>query len=157
MAAAVRAEGPVKAWIEPDRLAFARAFPGQMALFVLSVVGSAVLAYALHPLFWGAVAFLLLRQASLEASLRELFREGMLHPAQLVAGGRLATLVRLEGEAGVQDAVVISRVPRRWRTAVARHGLLRAALPWGGERAAVVIAGEPPALKPLSPDFAGID
>jgi hypothetical protein len=159
MAAAARAEGPVKAWIEPDRLAFARAFPGQMALFLLSVIGSAVLAYALHPLFWGAVGFLLLRQASLEASLRELFREGMLHPAQLVAGGRLATLVRLEGEGGAQDAVVISRVPRRWRRAVPRHGLPRAgaALPWGGERAAVVIAGEPPALRPLSPDFAGID
>lgn len=159
MAAAARAEGPVKAWIEPDRLAFARAFPGQMALFVLSVVGSAVLAYALHPLFWGAVGFLVLRQASLEASLRELFREGMLHPAQLLASGRLATLVRLEGEGGVQDAVVISRVPRRWRWTVLRHGSVRAgaALPWGGERAAVVIAGEPPSLKPLSPDFAGID
>jgi hypothetical protein len=159
MAAAARAEGPVKAWIEPDRLAFARAFPGQMALFLLAVIGSAVLAYALHPLFWGAVGFLLLRQASLEASLRELFREGMLHPAQLVAGGRLATLVRLEGEGGAQDAVVISRVPRRWRRAVPRHGLPRAgaALPWGGVRAAVVIAGEPPALRPLSPDFAGID
>jgi hypothetical protein len=159
MAAAARAEGPVKAWIEPDRLAFARAFPGQMALFVLSVVGSAALAYALHPLFWGAVGFLLLRQASLEASLRELFREGMLHPAQLVSGGRLATLVRLEGDGGAQDAVVISRAPWRWRKAFSPFGSVHAAaaLPWGGERAAVVIAGEPPALKPLSPDFAGID
>jgi hypothetical protein len=159
MAAAARAEGPVKAWIEPDRLAFARAFPGQMALFLLSVVGSAALAYALHPLFWGAVGFLLLRQASLEASLRELFREGMLHPAQLVPGGLMATLVRLEGEGGTQDAVVISRAPWRWRRGEARLSAVRfgAAPPWGGERAAVVVAGEPPALKPLSPDLAGID
>jgi hypothetical protein len=60
-------------------------------------------------------------------------------------GGLLATLVRLESERGVQDAVVISRIPRRWG---------KLAPPWGGERAAVVIAGRPPRLRPLSPDFA---
>jgi len=150
MVAASRDEGPVKAWIEPDRFAYARAFPMQMALFALSVVGCASLAYTLHPLFWGAVVFVLIRQASLEASLRELFREGMLHPSLLIPGsdGLLATLVRLSSEQGAQDAVVISRVPRRWR--MARP-------PWGGQRVAMVIAGEPPVLKPLSPDVAGID
>ena len=150
MVAASRGEGPVKAWIEPDRLAYARAFPFQMALFALSVVGCAALAYALHPLFWGVVVFLLIRQASLEANLRELFREGMLHPSLLIPGthGLLATLVRLSSEHGAQDAVVISRVPRRWRKALP---------PWGGQRVAMVIAGEPPQLRPLSPDVAGID
>lgn len=150
MVAASRGEGPVKAWIEPDRFAYARAFPLQMGLFVLSVVGSAALAYALHPLFWGVVVFVLIRQASLEASLRELFREGMLHPSLLIpgTGGLLATLVRLSSEQGPQDAVVISRAPRRWGKALP---------PWGGQRVAMVIAGEPPVLKPLSPDVAGID
>lgn len=147
---ALRGEGPIKAWIEPDRLAFARAFPLQMVLFALSVVVCTSLAYGLHPLFWGVVVFVLIRQASLEASLRELFREGMLHPAQLLPGRDLmATLVRLSSaEGATQDAVMISRLPRRWR---------KARPPWGGQRVAVVIAGEAPQLKPLSPDVAGMD
>jgi hypothetical protein len=154
MAFAVRGAGPVKAWIEPDRLVFARAFPWRMAAFVLAVVVCVGLATRLHPAFWGLLGFVLLRQASREASLRELFREGMLHPAQLVgsneSGQRLvATLVRLDSaQDGVRDAVVVSRAPWRWQQAVP---------PWGGERAAMVIAGEPPLLLPLSPDVAGVD
>jgi hypothetical protein len=152
MAFAVRAEGPVKAWIEPDRLVFARAFPRRWLLFMLAVITSTGLALALHPLFWGVLGFVLLRQAAREASLRELFREGMLHPAQLLpaqgTGPRLvATLVRLDAaHEAARDAVVVSRA--RWQ---------RPYTPWGGERAAMVIAGEPPSLLPLSPDVAGID
>jgi hypothetical protein len=154
MAFGVRSEGPVKAWIEPDRLVFARAFPWRWAAFVLAVIACAGLASSLHPVFWGLLGFVLLRQASREASLRELFREGMLHPAQLLGpnehGARLlATLVRLDSaQDGARDALVVSRAPWRWQRAIP---------PWGGERAAVVIAGEPPALLPLSPDVAGID
>ncbi len=168
MAFAVRAEGPVKAWIEPDRLVFARAFPHRWLLFVLGVVACTALALSVHPVFWGLLGFVLLRQAAREASLRELFREGMLHPAQLLAsdaGGRrlVATLVRLQAHGderaaavdadprslvGARDAVVVSRAPWRWRSATP---------PWGGERAAMVIAGDPPALSPLSPDVAGLD
>jgi hypothetical protein len=154
MAFGVRSEGPVKAWIEPDRLVFARAFPWRWAAFVLAVIACAGLASSMHPLFWGLLGFVLLRQASREANLRELFREGMLHPAQLLGpneqGARLlATLVRLDSaQDGARDALVVSRAPWRWQRAIP---------PWGGERAAVVIAGEPPALMPLSPDVAGVD
>ncbi len=140
--------GPVKAWIEPDRWAFARAFPFQAALAALAIALSSGLAIAVHPGFWVIAVFAWFRHAAAEASLRELWREGMLHPARVLAGARnglIATLVRLEGERGVQDAVVISRIPRRWGKAVP---------PWGGERAAVVIAGHPPRLRPLSADFA---
>jgi hypothetical protein len=140
--------GPVKAWIEPDRWAFVRAFPLRMALFVAVTVASASLAFSVHPLFWSLCFVALFRHAAAEASLRELWREGMLHPARVVARDLLATLVRLESDAGVQDAVVVCRLPRRWR---------KKAPPWGGDRAAVVIAGEPPKLRPLSADFAGAD
>ncbi len=140
--------GPVKAWIEPDRWAFARAFPLQAALMGLAIAVSIGLAIVVHPGFWVLAVFAWFRHAAAEASLRELWREGMLHPARVLSGakdGLIATLVRLESERGVQDAVVISRIPRRWGKAVP---------PWGGERAAVVIAGHPPRLKPLSADFA---
>lgn len=140
--------GPVKAWIEPDRWAFVRAFPLRMALFVVVTVASVSLAFAVHPLFWTLCFIAMFRHAAAEASLRELWREGMLHPARVVARGFMATLVRLESEGGVQDAVVVSRLPRRWR---------KKTPPWGGDRAAVVIAGEPPRLRPLSADFAGAD
>jgi hypothetical protein len=154
MAFAVRSEGPVKAWIEPDRFVFARAFPRRMAAFALALALCAGLAYALHPLFWGLFGFVLLRQTSHEASLRELFREGMLHPAQLLGTNDgsprlLATLVRLQnGQEGARDALLVSRAPWRGQRAVP---------PWGGERAAMVIAGEPPQLLPLGPDVAGVD
>jgi hypothetical protein len=148
MSPEARPAGPVKAWIEPDRWAFMRAFPLQMAGFVLVTVVSVALAFAVHPLFWLLSLFALFRHAAAEASLRELWREGMLHPARVVARGFLATLVRLEADNGVQDAVVVSPLPRRWRTK---------APPWGGDRAAVVIAGHPPKLRPLSADFAGAD
>ncbi len=137
--------GPVKAWIEPDRWAYVRAFPLYALLSFLGVTGSVVLALVVHPGFWVIATFAMFRQASAESVLRELWREGMLHPGQVLREGRLATLVRLEGEKGVQDAIVISRVPRRWQGA---HP------PWGGERAAMVIAGEPPRLRPLSADLA---
>src|SRR5690606_25356193 len=109
--------GPVKAWIEPDRWAFVRAFPLQSAMFGLVTLGAAALALRVHPAFWALALFTWFRHAAAEASLRELWREGMLHPAMVLGGaaaGRIATLVRLEGERGVQDAVVISRIPRRW-------------------------------------------
>ena len=114
--------GPVKAWIEPDRWAFGRAFPVQMLLFVLITAVSVSLAFAIHPLFWTLSFLALFRHAAAEASLRELWREGMLHPARVIARGRLATLVRLESPGGVQDAVVISRLPRRWRSRIWRAG-----------------------------------
>src|SRR5690606_28360273 len=125
-----------------------RAFPLQSAVFVVTTTCSAALALAVHPAFWALALFAWFRHAAAEASLRELWREGMLHPAMVVAdaaGDMLATLVRLEGERGVQDAVVVNRVPRRWG---------KTAPPWGGQRAAVVIAGQPPRLRPLTPDFA---
>lgn len=151
MAPAHGKEGPAKAWIEPDRWTFARAFPGQAAAFACVVVLCAVLGVTVHPLFWAVVGFALIRQASLDASLRELFREGMLHPAQRIDGpkasGLVATLVRLDGERGVQDAVMISQLPR---------GLRRSLPPWEQRRVAVVIAGEPPQLRPLSPEVAGV-
>src|SRR3954447_10090191 len=134
--------GPVKAWIEPDRWAFVRAFPLQAATTGAAMVLSFVLALSLHPVFWSLAVFAWFRHAAAEASLRELWREGMLHPARVLGGtasGLIATLVRLESERGVQDAVVISRTPRRWG---------KLSPPWGGERAAVVIAGQPPRLKP---------
>lgn len=137
--------GPVKAWIEPDRWAYVRAFPLYALLSFLGVTASVVLALTVHPGFWIVATFAMFRQASAESVLRELWREGMLHPGQVLREGRLATLVRLEGQKGVQDAIVISRVPRRWRSARP---------PWGGERAAMVIAGEPPRLRPLSADLA---
>ncbi|MDB4990955.1 MAG: hypothetical protein JWN04_6133 [Myxococcaceae bacterium] len=142
--------GPVKAWIEPDRWAFWRAFPLKSLLLLGAAAGSATLGYALHPVFFILTGLSFLRHAAAEASLRELFRDGMLHPSMVVEGARglLATLVRLDNEGRAQDAVVISRMPRRWT---------RQELPWGGARAAMVIAGNPPRLKPLSPDVAGRD
>ena len=142
--------GPVKAWIEPDRLTFVRAFPGQSIWFFGFMVVAVLLAVRVHPLFWVLFSVLVFRQATMAAHLRALFRDGRLHPARLLPGTQrlLATLVRLESEAGAQDAVVISRAPRRWRGKPP---------PWGGERAAVIVAGEPPALRPLSPDFAASD
>ncbi|MDB4974517.1 MAG: hypothetical protein JWN48_2858 [Myxococcaceae bacterium] len=139
--------GPVKAWIEPDRWAFLRAFPLKSLLLLGSAAVSATLGYALHPAFFVLTALSFLRHAAAEASLRELFRDGMLHPAVVLSGARglTATLVRLDNEGRAQDAVVISRMPRRWT---------RQEPPWGGARAAMVIAGNPPRLKPLSPDFA---
>lgn len=140
--------GPVKAWIEPDRWAFVRAFPGQAASTGVALLVSLGLALSVHPIFWSLAVFAWFRHAAAEATLRELWREGMLHPARVLGGkasGLIATLVRLEGERGVQDAVVISRIPRRWG---------KLSPPWGGERAAVVIAGQPPRLRPLSADFA---
>ncbi len=139
--------GPVKAWIEPDRWAYVRSFPGYALLGFLAVAGSITLAMTVHPGFWIVAMFAMFRQASSEAVLRELWREGMLHPAFVLCDvpGRLATLVRLESQEGVQDAVVVSRAPRRWRGSRP---------PWGGERAAMVIAGEPPRLRPLSADLA---
>jgi len=139
--------GPVKAWIEPDRWAYVRSFPGYSLLGFLGVSVSIGLALTLHPGFWIVATLALFRQASAEAVLRELWREGMLHPALVLreVPGRLATLVRLESRDGVQDAIVVSRVPRRWRGSRP---------PWGGERAAMVIAGEPPRLRPLSADLA---
>jgi hypothetical protein len=147
---ATRRAGPVKAWIEPDRWAFVRAFPLQATLSALGLVSSALLALSVHPAFWALTVFAWLRHASAEADLRELWREGMLHPARVLSGapGLIATLVRLEGERGVQDAVVISRIPRRWG---------KLSPPWGGERAAVVIAGQAPRLRPLSADLAAGD
>ena len=145
MSRAPRGAGPVKAWIEPDRWAFWRAFPLQTAASLGVAVASVALAYVLHPIFWGLSFLSLFRHAAAQASLRELWREGMLHPSRVVARDCLATLVRLEGDTGVQDAIMISRLPRRWRTK---------APPWGGDRAAVVIAGQPPRLRPLSADFA---
>jgi hypothetical protein len=139
--------GPVKAWIEPDRWALMRAFPLKALLLLCAASVSAALGYALHPAFFVLTALSFLRHAAAEASLRELFRDGMLHPAMVVEGARglVATLVRLDDEGRTQDAVVISRMPRSW----SRHSP-----PWGGARAAMVIAGNPPRLKPLSPDFA---
>jgi hypothetical protein len=136
--------GPVKAWVEPDRWAYARAFPVKTCVFFVIAVGSAVLAWAVHPLFWIATSVTLFRQAIADAALRELWREGMLHPARVLADrpGLWATLVRLEGERGVQDAVVISRIPRGFRG------------PFSGERAAVIITGHPPRLRALSVDLA---
>ena len=145
--------GPVKAWIEPDRWAFLRAFPLKSLLLLGAALVSAALGYAVHPAFFILTALSFLRHAAAEASLRELFRDGMLHPAVVLdvgqgARGLIATLVRLDHEGRAQDAVVISRMPRRWT---------RREPPWGGARAAMVIAGNPPRLKPLSPDFAGRD
>jgi len=139
--------GPVKAWIEPDRWALMRAFPLKALLLLCAASVSAALGYALHPAFFVLTALSFLRHAAAEASLRELFRDGMLHPATVVEGARglVATLVRLDDDGRTQDAVVISRMPRRWS---------RRSPPWGGARAAMVIAGNPPRLKPLSPDFA---
>jgi hypothetical protein len=137
--------GPVKAWIEPDRWTLVRAEPVRAGvLMALSMVSSA-LGFWLHPAFFVVTALSLVRHASAEASLRELFRDGMLHPAKVVARGMVATLVRLDQDGRHQDAVVISRMPRRWT---------RQLPPWGGERAAMVIAGNPPKLRPLSPDYA---
>ncbi len=137
--------GPVKAWIEPDRWAYVRAFPLYALLSFVGVTVSVLLALMVHPLFWIIATFAMFRQASAESVLRELWREGMLHPAQVLGEGRVATLVRLEGHKGIQDAIVISRIPRRWQGSRP---------PWGGERAAMVIAGEPPRLRPLSADLA---
>lgn len=131
-----------------------------MSSFAVAV-GSLALGVEVHPAFFALTALSLLRHAAAEASLRELFRDGMLHPAVViptaaVAGGRtmvagarglLATLVRLESDGQMRDAIVISRMPRRWTRGV----------PWGGARAAVVIAGDPPRLRPLSPDVARPD
>ena len=153
MSAEGPSSGPVKAWIEPDRWAFLRAFPLKSSLLLGAAVLSATLGYAVHPAFFIMTALAFLRHAAAEASLRELFRDGMLHPAVVLdvghsARGLIATLVRLDHEGRAQDAVVISRMPRRWT---------RKEPPWGGARAAMVIAGNPPRLKPLSPDFAGRD
>lgn len=155
MSSADVAPGPVKAWIEPDRWAFLRAFPYRALLLFGAAAGSAALGYVVHPAFFVLTALSLLRHAAAEANLRELFRDGMLHPAVVVergmvagARGLLATLVRLESEGQMRDAIVISRMPRRWS---------RGAPPWGGARAAVVIAGDPPRLRLLSPDFARPD
>lgn len=139
--------GPVKAWIEPDRWAFVRAHPVEATMSFAGLTLSVLLALSLHPAFWIVATFAMFRQANAESLLRELWREGMLHPAEVLRDmpGKLATLVRLEGHNGVQDAVVISRVPRRWKGPLP---------PWGGERSAVVITGEPPKLRPLSVDFA---
>lgn len=139
--------GPVKAWIEPDRWALFRAFPLQASLLMLGVLLSLSLGYTVHPAFFLLTALTLVRHAAVEASLRELFRDGMLHPARAIEGARglLATLVRLEQGGRTQDAVVISRMPRRWT---------RSTPPWGGKRAAMVIAGNAPRLVPLSPDVA---
>jgi hypothetical protein len=143
--------GPVKAWIEPDRWAFLRAFPLKSSLLLSAAAVSGALGYALHPAFFILTALSFLRHAAAEASLRELFRDGMLHPSVVLEGvvegtpGLTATLVRLDNEGRAQDAVVISRMPRRWT---------RKQPPWGGARAAMVIAGNPPRLRPLSPDFA---
>jgi hypothetical protein len=141
------APGPVKAWIEPDRFAVWRAFPWQTSLMLLAAAASLSLGYAIHPAFFVLAALSLVRHAAAEASLRELFRDGMLHPARVLQGARglLATLVRLEQDGRMQDAVVVSRIPRRWT---------RSQTPWGGDRAAMVIAGNPPRLKPLSLDLA---
>ncbi|MET0343378.1 MAG: hypothetical protein ABW252_20375 [Polyangiales bacterium] len=132
-----------------------RAFPVRSLLLLGGAVGSAVLGWMLHPAFFVLTAVAVLRHAAAAASLRELFRDGMLHPAMVVqtgsvqrARGLLATLVRLESDGRTRDAVVISRMPRRWS---------RGSPPWGGARAAVVIAGDPPRLRPLSPDFAQSD
>ena len=151
MSRAADALGPVKAWIEPDAWALLRAFPGRALLLLGAASASAVLGYVLHPAFFVLTGLALLRHAAATASLRELFRDGMLHPAVVVdsgARGLLATLVRLESDGQTRDAVVISRMPRRWT---------RGSPPWGGARAAVVIAGDPPRLTPLSPDFAQRD
>jgi len=139
--------GPVKAWIEPDRWALVRAFPLKALLLLAAASVSAALGYAFHPAFFVLTALSFFRHAAAEASLRELFRDGMLHPAVVIEGARglIATLVRLDDDGRTQDAVVISRMPRRWTRQVP---------PWGGARAAMVIAGNPPRLKPLSPDFA---
>jgi hypothetical protein len=139
--------GPVKAWIEPDRWALLRAFPGRALLLFASASAAGALGYTVHPAFFVLTALCLLRHAAAEASLRELFRDGMLHPALVLEGARglIATLVRLDENGQTQDAVVISRMPRRWTGS---------APPWGGARAAMVIAGDPPNLRPLSPDFA---
>jgi hypothetical protein len=139
--------GPVKAWVEPDRWAYARAFPLRTLLYFVVAVASAVLAWAVHPLFWIATSITLFRQAIADAALRELWREGMLHPARVLADrpGLWATLVRLEGERGVQDAVVVSRIPRGFRG------------PFADERAAVIITGHPPRLRALSVDLANGD
>jgi hypothetical protein len=141
------APGPVKAWIEPDRWALYRAFPRSAALLAIAALASLTLGYAVHPAFFLLTALTVVRHAAAEASLRELFRDGMLHPARVLEGarGRLATLVRLEQGGKMQDAVVISRIPRRWT---------REGPPWGGARAAMVIAGNAPRLRPLSADVA---
>ncbi len=137
----------MKAWIEPDRWALWRAFPLQASLLIVGAGLSLSLGYALHPAFFLLTGLSLVRHAAAEANLRELFRDGMLHPARVLSGARglLATLVRLEQGGTTQDAIVISRMPRRWT---------RSAPPWGGVRAAMVIAGNAPRLLPLSPDVA---
>ncbi|HEY6878037.1 MAG TPA: hypothetical protein VI299_08450 [Polyangiales bacterium] len=137
--------GPVKAWIEPDRWALLRAEPLRACGLIAAAFASVGLGFWLHPAFFVLTALTLVRHAAAEASLRELFRDGMLHPAKVVARGSIATLVRLDQDGRPQDAVVISRMPRRWT---------RKLPPWGGERAAMVIAGDPPKLRPLSPDVA---
>ncbi|HEX5661777.1 MAG TPA: hypothetical protein VFX59_31515 [Polyangiales bacterium] len=137
--------GPVKAWIEPDRWTLVRAEPLRALVFITIAVVSAALGFWIHPAFLVITAISLVRHAAAEASLRELFRDGMLHPAIVVARGLVATLVRLDQDGRHQDAVVISRMPKRWEQQLP---------PWGGERSAMVIAGNPPKLRPLSPDFA---
>jgi hypothetical protein len=145
MSAEIPSGGPVKAWIEPDRWTLVRAEPLRACVLIAVALGSAVLGFWIHPAFLVLTALSLVRHAAAEASLRELFRDGMLHPAMVVARGLVATLVRLDQDGRQQDAVVISRMPRRWTQQLP---------PWGGERAAMVIAGNPPKLRPLSPDFA---
>jgi hypothetical protein len=145
MSAEVPRGGPVKAWIEPDRWTLVRAEPLRAAMLLALALVSAALGYWVHPAFLALTALSLVRHASAEAGLRELFRDGMLHPAVVIARGMVATLVRLDQDGRHQDAVVISRMPRRWTQ---QHP------PWGGERAAMVIAGNPPKLRPLSPDYA---
>lgn len=142
--------GPVKAWIEPDRWALLRVFPLGSVIRLTAAVAAGTLGLWLHPAFFLLTLLSLLRHAAADASLRDLFRDGMLHPAVVVDGARglLATLVRLEDDGRAQDAVVISRMPRRW---TGREP------PWGGARAAMVIAGDPPRLRPLSTDFAIAD
>ncbi len=137
--------GPVKAWIEPDRWTLLRAEPLRASLLISVALLSCALGFWLHAAFFVITALSLVRHAAAEASLRELFRDGMLHPAVVVARGMIATLVRLDHNGRHQDAVVISRMPKRWTARLP---------PWGGERSAMVIAGNPPKLRPLSPDFA---
>lgn len=141
----VASSGPVKAWIEPDRWTLLRAEPMRAVVLLGVALSSIALGFAVHAAFFVVTALSLVRHAAAEASLRELFRDGMLHPSMVVARGLIATLVRLDQDGRHQDAVVISRMPRRWTQQLP---------PWGGQRAAMVIAGNPPKLRPLSPDFA---